>query len=94
MGWTVILEDARKEVITSLDREFHIAFGDNLKHSKLLCYLDPYGDTFFNRLQIDDLIEDLRNLEKLETNTLIDDICALAVRCKEEIHSYLVFYGD
>ncbi|MEO6000541.1 MAG: hypothetical protein ABIN89_27100 [Chitinophagaceae bacterium] len=94
MGWTVILEDARKERIASLDREFYIAFRDNLKDSKLLCYLDPYGDTFFNRLQIDDLIKDLRNLEKLETNTLIDDICALAVRCKEEIHSYLVFYGD
>ena len=94
MGWTVILEDARKEVIASLDREFHIDLRNNLKDSKLLCYLDPYGDTFFNRLQIDDLIEDLRNLEKLETNTLIDDICALAVRCKEEIHSYLAFYGD
>ena len=63
MGWTVILEDARKEVISSLDREFHIALRDNLKDYKLLCYLDPYGDTFFNRLQIDDLIEDLRHLE-------------------------------
>lgn len=94
MGWTVILEDARKKVISSLDREFHIVSVDSLKGSKLLCYLDPYGDTFFNRLQIDDLIEDLRNLEKLETNTVINDICVLAERCKEEIHSYLVFYGD
>ncbi len=94
MGWTVILEDARKKVISTLDREFHIASRDNVKGSKLLSYLDPYGDTFFNRLQIDDLIEDLQNLDKLEPNKLINDICALAERCKEEIHSYLVFYGD
>jgi hypothetical protein len=75
-------------------KTLYIAFRDNVKGSKLLSYLDPYGDTFFNRLQIDDLIEDLRHLEKLETNTLINDICVLAERCKEEINSYLVFYGD
>lgn len=94
MGWTVILEGAGRESLSSLGREFHIASRDNVKGSKLLAYLDPFGDTFFNRLQADDLVEDLRNLEKLEPNTLINDICALAERCKHDIHSYLVFHGD
>lgn len=94
MGWTVILEGAGKEVISSLDDELYIASQHSVKGSRLLCYLDPYGDTFFNRLQADDLVTDLRNLERLEPSTLINDICALAERCKDEIHTYLVFHGD
>ena len=94
MAWTVILEDEKKEVISSLNREFDTSWRENLNGFKLLCYLDPYGDTFFNRMQMDDLIQDLQHLEKMEANPLIAEIRSLAERCKKEIHTYLVFYGD
>ena len=41
-----------------------------------------------------DLIKDLNELKKTESNELIDEICQLAERCKSGIHLYLTFYGD
>jgi hypothetical protein len=94
MAWTVILKDEATETIASMNGEFDTSLRDNLEGFKLLRYLDPYGDTIFNRLQMDDLIQDLRQLKRLETNSRIDDVLLLAERCKEDIHTYLYFYGD
>ena len=94
MAWTVTLEDEDKQVMSSLDREFDTTMRDSLSGFRLLCYLDPYGDTIFNRLQMDDLIHDLSQLKKMETNLQIDDVLLLAERCKLETHTYLYFYGD
>lgn len=94
MAWTVILETGEKEVIASLKSEFDTSLRDHLDRFKLLCYLDPYGDTIFNRLQMDDLIDDLLKLKKAENNPLIDEVLLLAERCKLNTHTYLFFYGD
>ena len=94
MAWTVALEDEDKQVISSLDREFDTTIRDSLNGFKLLCYLDPYGDTIFNRLQMHDLIHDLQQLKKMDSNLLIDEVLLLAERCKRETHTYLYFYGD
>ncbi|MBA3285160.1 MAG: hypothetical protein H0U27_08900 [Nitrosopumilus sp.] len=94
MAWTIILEDENKNLVSSLSVEFTTHFRNDLSRFKLLCYLDAYGDTIFNRFQMDDLIEDLQNLKQIETNNLINEIQLLAERCKNEAHTYLVFYGD
>lgn len=94
MAWTIILEDENKEPVQSLNDEFDIGSGSDLSSFKLLCYLDAYGDTIFNRLQMDDLIKDLQSLKQIEANPLLNEIQILAERCKKEEHTYLAFYGD
>lgn len=81
-------------ISSSLGGEFNTGFWDSLDNFKLLRYLDAYGDTVFNRLQMDDLIQDLRDLRKIESNPLVDEILLLAELCKKKVHTYLVFYGD
>ncbi len=97
MGWTVILEDERREKIDSLNTEFKSEiFGDKSTNDqfKLINYLDPYGDLVFNHLQMNDLIFDLEKLEKTLPDDNITAIINLAIKCKSMLHSYLVFYGD
>lgn len=94
MAWTIILEDENKEPVSALSDELDISFNGDMSNFKLLRYLDAYGDTIFNRLQMDDLINDLQSLKMIEANPLLDEIKILAERCKNEEHTYLAFYGD
>lgn len=94
MAWTIFLEDENKEPVQSLNDEFDIGSDCDLSSFKLLCFLDAYGDTIFNRLQMDDLINDLQRLKQIEANPLLSEIQILAERCKKEEHRYLAFYGD
>lgn len=98
MAWTIILEDENKEQLHAVSEELDF---DALKNEskkqlfKLLKYLDPYGDTTFNTTQIDDLLDDLNVLISQDGDKdLIDEIIALATKCKNEPHTYLTFYGD
>lgn len=94
MSWKVILQGENKNILFLLNNEFHVSLNVKSNSFKLLSYLDPYGDTIFNNLQMKDLIEDLQLLKQLENNPLIEEIIFLAKRCKIEHHTYLVFYGD
>jgi hypothetical protein len=97
MSWTVILEDAIKNALESLDEEFYIKdLGILMQEQfKLLPYLDPYGDTVFNNLQIPDIILDLSILkEKYAEMILIDTVILLAEKSLKTVHSYLTFYED
>ncbi len=93
MAWTIILENENREVVTSLSNEFNSGL-ITLNGIKLLHYLDPYGDTIFNKLQMDDLIFDLQYLGSIEPNPLLTEIQKLAEKCKTGIHLYVIFYGD
>jgi len=93
MAWTVILEDERGEKLQTLNKWFAFNYSDNVEY-KLLKYLDPYGNTIFNPLQIRDLIDDLNKLKSIESNPQIDEIIKMAIICSNEVHTYLVFYGD
>jgi hypothetical protein len=94
MAWTVILEDENKEALSSLGSEFALGILNDLARFKLLQYLDPYIDATFNRLQMDDLILDLKILQELDKNPLIDEILLLVARCKTDAYTYICFYGD
>ncbi len=98
MAWTVILENEKREPIESLNGEFYSSSIINEEKQKefiLLKYLNPYGDTFFNSLQSEDLIFDLEKLKEVDVqNRLIDEIIELAKQCKKTPHTYLSFYGD
>ena len=44
---------------------------------------------------MDDLISELFELKKLEPeNNAISGLIELAKKCKSEVHTYIVFYGD
>jgi hypothetical protein len=63
-----------------------------------LRFIDPYGDTVFNQLQMVLLLAELRRIrEKVqnqEESAFLDQIETLANRCKAGPHLYLKFYGD
>lgn len=66
----------------------------------LVClpYIDPYGDTTFNRLQITALIAELRAAISRQCNEAIvahaRAVLRLAEKCLDEVHVYLKFVGD
>ena len=66
--------------------------------SPCLRYIDWYGDTVFNRLQMKDFLREWAGLRKRATTSeeraLIDGITGLAERCRDEPHLYLRFIGD
>src|SRR5437879_6092020 len=60
-----------------------------------LRFVDPYGDTVFNRIQMEFVLKDLDLLEsqnqKEEDRSLIEEIKTLCLRCQSEPHLYLKF---
>ncbi len=64
-------------------------------HLVLLKYLDPYGNTFFNHLQVEDLLIVLSMLaSNMQDAESINKLRRLAVECRDSEHTSLAFYGD
>lgn len=63
-----------------------------------LRFVDPYGDTTFNRAQSEALVAELERIRAKATaqreHELLDGIKRLAQRCQSEPHLYVKFYGD
>ncbi len=70
----------------------------DLTWSTCLRFIDPYGDTTFSRIQIPILIDELRTvLGKIQDNRIKDHLqklIDLAEQSRDEVHTYLKFYGD
>jgi hypothetical protein len=66
--------------------------------SHCLQYIDPYGDTVFNRGQMEPFIREWDSLhasaKSSEVRTLFHEVRVLAEKCASEPHLYLKFYGD
>jgi hypothetical protein len=97
MGLTIILEGEDGGQVHALTEELYCSpqdlYGNNFK---ILKYIDLFGDTTFNRIQLDDLIDDLLQLQLLlpEQSSFIKEIIELANSSKSKVHTYLKFYGD
>lgn len=101
MGIDVRLEtEAGEEIETLLD------FDDSLQKILLECdvtasatlrFIDPHGNTAFNRLQMPSLIAELESArERLRDKSAAEfagEVLRLARRCQEEVSTYLRFYG-
>ncbi len=63
-----------------------------------LRFIDPYGDTVFNQLQMELFLSELRRIREAaqseEQRVFLDRIESLANQCKAGQHLYLKFYGD
>lgn len=101
MSVEVVLVDEEGHVIERLidvhdfvDR----AIGAAGTASDALKWIDPYGDTTFNTVQAEALLDDWRRAEPLiassQDRVTWDRLAALAVRCQSEPHLYLRFIGD
>ena len=64
----------------------------------MLRYVDPYGNTIFNGLQMYPLLEELKKLaEECPTDPgkeIIGQICELAIHCRDHPHTFVRFIGD
>ncbi|MGA8143146.1 MAG: hypothetical protein WB987_04565 [Candidatus Acidiferrales bacterium] len=102
MGMSIRREDRQGKTIEeipdleSLLSRFFPSWDDESYH--FLRYIDPWGETVFNHLQMDELISELRRV-RLKASTeeeraFVDAIEGLASRCKESDGLYLKFLGD
>lgn len=98
MAWTVIKIDEQGREEKKLSDEFEILNFDgfDLSQFKVIKYLDPYGDMTFGSRQFDDLLADLRQLEKMNRveSKQITEPLELINECKNQVYTYIKFYGD
>lgn len=63
-----------------------------------LRFIDLYGDTYFNRSQMDYLLKEWERLFAVQSNKQIKDLYervkVFAERCLKEPHLYIKFMGD
>lgn len=68
------------------------------ENSKCLAYIDPFGDTVFNQLQMGPFLDEWAALERTlvgdEAQAVGRQVRDLAMRCQVEPHTYLRFFGD
>ena len=101
MGFCIILENEDGERLEQVDDP------KNLLHQLLpsedasyqyLRFIDWYGDTIFNRLQIQPFLDEWDRITRAartsEENELLGRIRELAIRCSTKPHLYLRFAGD
>jgi len=64
----------------------------------MLASIDRYGDTTFNRMQIDRFLTEWETLFSKVTDpaeqSLLQAVKGLAEKSKQDVHQYLVFIGD
>jgi hypothetical protein len=102
MGMAIQLEDHQGKVLEEIPdlgrllARLFPSWGDETFHC--LRYIDPWGDTIFNHLQMEKVISELRRIRAKTTveagRAFIDAIEGMATRCKEGEHLYLKFLGD
>jgi hypothetical protein len=98
MGLTIELQDENGNVLERIiDSNLLSGLLPREDHS-LLSGIDPYGDTVFNRLQMEDFLIELSRLdnEKLTSaeKVHLSAIEQFALKCRNGIHLYLKFVGD
>ena len=64
----------------------------------MLQYVDPYGMTLLNRLQLERFVVELQELQNTmsdpQTLSVIATIRGMALYCLDHVHTYLWFDGD
>lgn len=102
MGLTVVLQDENgkvQETVTDSANMLHRLLPHPENHSfQCLRHIDWYGDTTFNRLQMEQFLVEWRCLRSSAKNPqeheLLNVIERLALKCQQQEHAYLKFYGD
>ena len=102
MGINIYLEEEKGKMLDSVVDESQ-AFAHFIRKTKFpgtLClqFIDPYGNTIFNRPQLPFLEIELRELSETITvpalHEIIQRIVDLVVKARNEMHVYITFRGD
>lgn len=102
MGLTVCLEDENGNRIGLIEDPgnllHHVLPSLDDPTFRLLSYVDWYGNTVFDQLQVPTVLQELEGLRartrSAEEHALLARIIALARQCLEDVQQYLKFYGD
>ncbi len=102
MGLRMDLEDERGHAVERVLDPTNILHRLLPSHDdgsfQCLRFIDWYGDTVFNRLQMDVFLAELSHIaqkaQTKEQRELLSQIEDLARRCQRGPHLYLKFYGD
>jgi hypothetical protein len=100
MGISIRLEDEHANVMEEIDWPSWL--DDVLpphedETFQCLRFIDPYGDTVFNRVQMPTLLSELERLRDSvpsRNHQQFDELVRLAQRCLSDVHLYIRFYGD
>ena len=102
MGIDVRIQDERGEVIRELPdpRSLLLRLLRQLSGKESACvrFIDPYGDTYFNQLQMPVLLEELRAVVDAcgdhDAKVHGAAIIALVESANDKVHAYVRFLGD
>jgi hypothetical protein len=102
MGLSATLEDENGEAIDVVHDPTNVLHRilPPIEDTTYQClrFVDWYGDTVFNRLQMECFLEEWERIRCRARGSreeeLLSQIESLARRCEREPHLYLKFYGD
>jgi hypothetical protein len=98
MPWNVRLEDGDCNLLEEIVGVWRFINPDSIRTLRILRFLDPYGDTVFNRLQMEPFLKDWEQLEGQASfageQSLWAEVKRLGRRCQSEPGLYLRFIGD
>ncbi len=103
MTMSVVLQDERCNDVSETVHDPLGVIAASLPHPSDSTYgcvrfIDPYGDTIFNRLQAAVMVEEWDRLKlafsERGAEALWTEVRELIVRCSEEPHTYVRFVGD
>ena len=102
MGIDARWEDEQGDAIEAiLEPQSHLTrFVNSAELTKTVClrFLDPYGDTTFNQLQLPLLVAELTEALRTQTDPArrmhLAMVLELASKARGQVHTYLRFIGD
>jgi len=94
----IVVDENGSQVGEATDLPGKVILDNGDRRLFMLQFVDPYGDTIFNQLQIPAVLNDLEFLKRCvgapEWKQIIERLEALCGLCLEKPHSYLKFIGD
>lgn len=102
MGLDVFWENERGEIIERgpvwTSPWSYVESENDLEGTCCLQFIDEYGDTTFNQLQVPILIRELESLipksKDAESRKLLESLIDFIRKAEDQIHTYIKFYGD
>jgi hypothetical protein len=102
MGFNIVLEDEDRSALEQIDDPKGLLYSILPEEAnppyQYLPYIDRYGDTVFNRPQMEPFLREWELLiaksADLETRRLLVEVRRLASECRDQVHLYLRFVGE
>lgn len=94
----IVTDENGRTIGREFDFSSAILSGVDREKFPILSYVDPYGDTIFNQLQVSQLCIELSLLKKMMENDhdqlIVEQLELLCKKSLVEPHLYLKFLGD